>query len=40
MPEVFTKDCKVNVIEYGENCDSFPLLDRIKTKIKDFFKRG
>ncbi len=39
MPEIFTKDQKFNVIEYGENCSSFPLWDKLKLKINSFFKK-
>ena len=34
MPEIFTKDTKLNIIEYGENCSSFPLWDSFAQKIK------
>ena len=40
MPEVFSKDCKVTVIEYGDNFSSFPLLDKLKIKIANLLKRG
>lgn len=39
MPEIFTKDQKFNVIEYGENCSSFPLWDKLKLKLHNFFKK-
>ena len=39
MPEVFQKDCKVKVIEYGENCSSFPLWDKLKEKVISLFKK-
>jgi len=38
MPDIFNKDKKINIIEYGENCSSFPLWDRIKDKISIFLK--
>lgn len=39
MPEIFTKDQKFNVIEYGENCSSFPLWDKLKLKLHNFLKK-
>jgi len=39
MPKIFSKDCEVNLIEYGENCRSFPLWDRLVGKISAFFKK-
>ncbi len=39
MPEIFSKDCKVKLIEYGDNCSSFPLWDSIKQKIAALFKK-
>ena len=38
MPDIFSKDNQVNIVEYGENCSSFPLWDKIKLKISNFFK--
>ena len=40
MPDIFSKDCKINVIEYGETCSSFPLWDRISAKIKMLFAKS
>lgn len=39
MPDIFNKDCKVNLIEYGENCSSFPLWDKMKSKITSLLER-
>ncbi len=39
MPDIFKKQHKIHVIEYGENCSSFPLWDRIKDKISTLLKR-
>lgn len=39
MPEIFSKDSKVNVIEYGENCSSFPLWDQFKARVKALFTK-
>ncbi len=34
MPKIFLKDTKFTIIEYGENCSSFPLWDDLKQKVK------
>lgn len=39
MPDIFTKNGKFDVIEYGENCSSFPLMDKLKCKIQSFLGR-
>ena len=39
MPTVFSKTCKIRIIEYGDNCDSFPLLNSFKTKVKDLITK-
>ena len=39
MPEIFKDSKKIRVIEYGENCSSFPLWDRIKEKVAAMLKR-
>lgn len=39
MPDIFSKDAKFNVIEYGENCSSFPLWDKLAIKFKTLFKK-
>ena len=33
MPKVFMKDQKITLIEYGENCPSFPLWEEWKVKL-------
>ncbi len=42
MPRIFEKDCKINVIEYGENCkDTINLAafySMIMLPFKTFFK--
>ncbi len=39
MPDIFEKNCKVKLIEYGENCSSFPMWDKLKAKISTYFKK-
>lgn len=39
MPEIFQKDCKLKVIEYGEDCSSFPLWDSIKERVMKYFNK-
>ncbi len=39
MPDIFSKNCKVTVIEYGENCSSFPFWDNFKQKVMSLFKK-
>ncbi len=39
MPDIFKKGKKINIIEYGDNCSSFPLWDQIKDKLSYFLKR-
>lgn len=39
MPEIFQKDGKVNVIEYGDNVSSFPLWDSLRAKLASLFKK-
>jgi hypothetical protein len=33
MPQVFNKDCKINIIEYGESSNASINLGDLKTKI-------
>lgn len=37
MPEIFSRHSKINVIEYGDNCSSFPIWDRFRTKVRTLF---
>ena len=39
MPDIFSEDNEITVIEYGENCSSFPLWDKLKQKISAFFEK-
>lgn len=39
MPEIFAKNQKINVIEYGETCSSFPFWDQLKLKIQALLKK-
>lgn len=39
MPDVFKKNCKIKVIEYGENCKSAPFWSILKEKAKTFWTR-
>lgn len=39
MPEVFKKNCKIKVIEYGEHYKSSPFWSALKTKIKSLWSR-
>jgi len=38
MPKVFLKDQKITIIEYGENCPSFPLWEEAKNKLLSIIK--
>ena len=33
MPEIFSKDCKINVIEYGSHQTGLDSMHEIKNKI-------
>lgn len=39
MPDIFTKNGKFDVIEYGENCSSFPFMDKLKIKIQTLLSK-
>ena len=36
MPEIFSKDVKLRLIEYGSNQQGFETVEEIKEKITDF----
>lgn len=38
MPEVFQKNCKVKVIEYGDNCNTEPFFTDLMEAVKRFFR--
>jgi hypothetical protein len=38
MPRIFEKDCKINVIEYGENCSQVVSFSDIRDIILAPFK--
>ncbi len=38
MPKVFNKGQKITIIEYGENCPSFPLWEEVKHKLYSLAK--
>jgi len=40
MPDIFSKRKPFKVIEYGENCSSFPLWDRFKQRVISLFKKN
>ena len=39
MPQVFQKDCKINVIEYGCAWKPSLSLDDVKAAVSGFFKK-
>ncbi len=40
MPDIFTKDAKIKVIEYGSNQQGLEFFSEWRDKIINFFRRN
>ena len=40
MPRIFEKDCKIQVIEYGENCQEHISFKSLKDTLFSFLRRS
>ena len=39
MPEIFSKNAKINVVEYGEHACLMQDLEHMKVSVMAFFKK-